>query len=62
MVSTVGRLLIEEGRLAVAALLTVEGGGGRVVVEAVGIFGKFGILIGSGIGIGSPGLWRLVLT
>ena len=57
MVSTVGRLLIEEGRLAVPALLTVEGGGGRVVVEAVGIFGKFGILIGSGIiGIGSPGL------
>ena len=61
MVSTVGRLLIEEGRLAVAALLTVEGGGGRVVA-ATGSFGKLGILIGSDMGIGSPGLWRLVLT
>lgn len=55
MVSTVGRLLIEEGRLAVAALLTVEGGGGRVVA-ATGSFGKLGILIGSDMGIGSPGL------
>ena len=57
MVSTVGRLLIEEDRLAVAALLTVEGGGGggRVVV-ATGSFGKLGILIGSDMGIGSPGL------
>ena len=58
MVSTAGRLLIEDGRLAVTALL---GGGGRVLAPA-GSFGKLGILIGSDIGLGSPGLWRLVLT
>ena len=57
MVSTVGRLPIEDGRLAEAALLTVEGGGGRVeATMAMGSFGKLGILIGSDIGIGSPGL------
>ena len=55
MVSTVGRLLIDRGRLAVAALFTVEGGGGWVAA-AKGSLGKFGILIGSGIGSGSPGL------
>ena len=56
MVSTVGRLPIEDGRLAEAAFLTVEGGGGRVAAMAMGSFGKLGILIGSDIGIGSPGL------
>ena len=55
MVSTVGRLLIEDGRLAVAALLTAEDGGGRVVA-ATGSFGKLGILTGSVMGIGSSGL------
>ena len=54
-VSTVGRLLIEDGRLAVAALLTAEDGGGRVVA-ATGSFGKLSILTGSVMGIGSPGL------
>ena len=48
-------MLTEEGRLAVAALLTVEGGGGRVVA-ATGSFGKLSILTGSVMGIGSPGL------
>ena len=58
MVSTVGRLLIDDGRLAVAAFL----GGGARVLAAVGNFGKLGILIESSMGFGSPGLLRLVLT
>ena len=61
MVSTVGRLLIEECRLALATFFTTDGGGGKVAA-AMGGFGKLGILIGSGIGIRSPALCRLVLT
>ena len=55
MVSTVGRLLIEDGRLPVAALLTAEDEGGRVVA-ASGSFDNLSILTGSVMGIESPGL------
>ena len=61
MVSTVGRLPIEECRLALATFFTADGGGGKAAAAMDG-FGKLGILIGSGIGIRSPALCRLVLT
>ena len=51
MVSTGGKLLRAEGRLAVPGLLAAVGRGGRA-----GCFDKLGILIGSGMVSTSPGL------